>query len=1025
MQKINQAAKGGYDTMIQKGFKPAEAKKSAETFIKKQRIVQGLTAPSTEYSNNIPEKHSEDSAPIEMVKSVYNGLVPSLLKTPTALASLFTNAAGVHSQTIDDIDKGVDEWVDKNASAYIDPEHNQGIFKTDEKGNREFQFTNARSVLNGFGYGVGMVGQFVALAYLTGGAGDVAEAAEAVKVATAAGDELGLAKATQLYKAASSKLVMTKAASGSLLFTPQIYKEAQHAGLNPADAARLSLVLGTVLGGIGAIGPEAGQLEKYLAGEMPGAEGAVVNEFSEKGLLEGLKGRVKGQALSEADFATTVKATTKSFSQLAKKLVNGQTAKIAGKEFGQMYMQSAVQKFGEQMYDNMYGDGKEVGKGKFGAKEIVDENDPSGAGPSLFGYKVNKNSFIDDTQNGIYGAMIGMGMGMFNTPMVNQSLYGYLDGKIRGGKAQEGVGKVHKMADILLKQGKMTAEQHAELVGTPAVEGKPAAEGQPEVQAQPAKKGLIDKMAETSATLKDINGDKVTAEASYDVYNYQNNEKPKIEKDIHDFSHPANPDPQAKDNGGLVEQLRSLKQTDPNNTPAISALQARVADGYDAWTNNIEKHTEINKHITETTATGKFKDIRQKLNEISGQKHDYKTNADIAPLMEGFDREARAKAKEGKTPDGNGVRYKDLVGESVTHSQLGKGTIAERDNSLPGEEPQKEHYFQPEDGTKHTEIVDGNEAVDNSKYSHNLKAPKEDTEKSSATENPAPIAQEEPPEARQVSPEEQLQKDVTETHDKYTPEQKESLTKSIEEDIPEIEKDEVLSDALSDLADDLDAIAAKNSPKENPESKKDKGTEIQQLTAAEPETFSQLVMQYFIGINKNFKHFGKLEDTEQIRKDTGYTKQKNIRGEVEDPAEFRNRRWLFHSTKDTETKVTKTLDQLAGDLKRQWEDSGHDPIDQNEAQNIILDVTHSHEKQSSMVAGLKEDFSDSNGNIIKSIPERAEAKVQDEHNREGERKAKWEAEHPEEVAEKKVGEAKKELDNLATSKETEDENCPF
>ena len=512
---IKQKAQQGYQKLISKGISPDRARQVTEKYYNGE--IQAYKTRQQPIEQPIKQK-SNDSLPVEMTKSLYNGLVPSLLKAPTSIASLATNAVGLHSEIIDNADKAVDEWVDKNATAYIDPEHNQGLFKTDENG--DMHLTNMRSLVNGIAYGTGMVGQFVGLAALTGGTGDVAEAANGVREATEAGDAIGLAKSTAAYKAATSKLIMTKVASGALLFTPQIYKEGQQAGLSNEDASRLSLFLGPILGSMGAVGAEPEVLEKFLAGEMPGAEGAIVNTDLKEGILKGVEGWQKGAKMSEADFATTIKATTKSFSALSKRLFNPETAKIAGKEFSQMYLQSAVQKFGEQMYDNMYGEGKEVGKGKFGAEEFVKDDSGKGVGPSIFGYQLGKKSALEDVQNGIYGAVIGMGMGMYNTPMVNQSLYGYIDGKIRAGKGEEGLAKVKKMADILLQKGKITAEQHEALIGKPAIEGKPAAEGQPEVPAQPAKKGLIEHMAETAQSLKSVNPENLTPAASYDCLLY-------------------------------------------------------------------------------------------------------------------------------------------------------------------------------------------------------------------------------------------------------------------------------------------------------------------------------------------------------------------------------------------------------------------------------------------------------------------------------------------------------------------------
>jgi hypothetical protein len=711
VRRQQEKAQQTYNQMIQSGVNPDTAKERAQGFlnahtdIQERQPVQQL-APTP------------DGVVTEFMKSTWNGFAPATLKLIPDLTSMATNAIGLHSDALDEWTDHADKWIDENVKAYIDPEHEKGFLEQDPQGN--YKFTNLRSVSNGIGNALGTVAQFIAMAFATGGTGDLAEASDAIKVATEAGDADGLAKATQAYKSAQAGLTMTKAASGSLIFAPQIYEDGLRNGLTHQDAARLGLALSVPLGLLGTVsGAEQKVLEKLVAGDM--LEEGVVKELNEKGILRGLEGRRAGEALSEEDFKATMKATLTDAAALTKRLVNSKVAATSAKEFGQMYLQSAVQTFGEQMYDSIYASDKEAGKGAFGAKEIVSADSGEGIGPSIFGYQLGKKAALNDVQSGLYGGIIGGMMEAYHTPVVNQSIYGYLDGKIRDGKGQEGVAKVKKMAEVLLNKGRLSQEQYEDLVGKPAVEAKPAQEGQPEIPAQPAQKGMIDHMAETSAMLKDVNGSKLSPVASYDVYNYQNNQKPVIEKEIHDFSHPADPN-NPQDTGGLVQQLAALRQADPNNTPAIAALQAKVADGYSNYTNNIEKHAFIDKHISEVTATGKTKDIQPELQRITDQKHDYKDNPEIAPLMEGFNQEARVKAKEGKTPDENGVKYSDLKGEVVTHIPSGrKGTIVERDNSLPGEEPQVEHYFQPQHTEKdQTPIeVKGDELVDRSTFDHN------------------------------------------------------------------------------------------------------------------------------------------------------------------------------------------------------------------------------------------------------------------------------------------------------------------
>lgn len=700
--QVRDRAKSGYDKMVANGVKKDVAKKETEKFLNNQ-IGQYHNVNPEVQKTTIKPVVTEDGIFTELSKSVWNGFAPPVLKMLPDLASIGTNAAGLHSDAIDNIQKDWTEWVDKNVGATIDPEHNKGIFQQNENG--EWGLTNARSVINGLGNGIGTVANFIALAYLTGGAGDIAEAANSIKLAQAAGDAEALAKATQAYKSAQTAITMQKAISGTLLFMPQIYEDGQKAGLKPEDNARMSLLLGPALGLMGTFGGgEQKLLEKMLAGDaLTGIEEATVNKLSDKGILSGLKG-LSSRGLTEEEFKTAANATLTDAAAMSKKLLNSEVLKTTAKESAQMYLQSAVETSGKQLFDNLYGQNATEGHGKFGAEEFVPESSPEGVGPSMFGYKVKKNAFYHDLESGIYGGVLGAAMASYHTPVVNQSLYGFVESKIRAGKGEEGVKKLHMQADKLLKDGKLSQDAYDKLVGSPEIPAQPATDTTPEVEGKPAQKGMIQSMAETAQLLRGVNGDKITPTASYDAYNWQENERPKYDAQI--ASYEKN-----------VQDLQQIIQSEPNNTTKLAAAQKVVAENYSPAKNSIASREAITKHVAGIAATGEMSPIRETLSKIGKENHDWESDESLKPLMQGYE-PAKTHAESQTNPDENGITHADLHGQPVVHVPSG-----EHGSVVKGSDGNSE--FQPSVGGEPVHLGKGEDVVDRNIIDHKV-AKKED-----------------------------------------------------------------------------------------------------------------------------------------------------------------------------------------------------------------------------------------------------------------------------------------------------------
>jgi hypothetical protein len=140
-----------------------------------------------------------------------------------------------------------------------------------------------------------------------------------------------------------------------------------------------------------------------------------------------------------------------------------------------------------------------------------------------------------------------------------------------------------------------------------------------------------------------------------------------------------------------------------------------------------------------------------------------------------------------------------------------------------------------------------------------------------------------------------------------------------------------------------------NGGKEQKESNK-------QLTAAEPDTPRQMILQYFAS--------GGRIHTDSMRSETGFGAADRD-GAMRAREELNKRIWA-HS------KDAPVMDDLVQQFKRHWESEHGGQLDDQEIRAEINDVLTGHEGKSSMLSELQKDFEHENGSIMNTRQERAD-----------------------------------------------------
>lgn len=519
------------------------------------------------YGQEVPKMYvptQDDNASIiqEFSRSITNATLPTLAKGITLIPQVLTNAAGFAPQALDEWTNDIIKSIDQNYTGYVNPMHSRGMFEKNEKG--EWGITDARSILNGFGSGIGSLATALALGSVTG--------------TGAAG-------------------VVTSAA---LMALPELWKSGQEAGLADIDNARMSLVLAPIIGGLELVGGlETGLLksaEKKIVGEL--AEGVISRGLKSAGLKESLE--LIGKSVpDEAMFKDATAASIRKLSTWGAKFASGKTVKQGFGESKEEYLQNFVTKAGEQIYDTWFSEaGAKPGQGQYGTELFVPETDQRAIGPSFLGVSYNKDEFYDDLQSAIYGGILGHGMSAITTPVVNQSMYGYIDVAVKKGRADGAIQQMSGLIQQNIQEGRMTEEQGKQAMTTAT-----------------NMVGLANLLKNTPVT--------TTPTLRYAVYDNQYNKIPKYNQVTQGFEDAA-------------KGLSAMLEDNMAGIAQVAALQDEVKRMYPEYKKSQLRTQVTNNFIRSIVTKGQPTDLEGQLAEIDKMQFDIMEDDAFKDLMRGY-----------------------------------------------------------------------------------------------------------------------------------------------------------------------------------------------------------------------------------------------------------------------------------------------------------------------------------------------------------------------------------------------------
>lgn len=471
----------------------------------------------------------------DFAKSFYNGVVPELLKGVSDLPKLVLDASDNKSKAYDHINKIANEGIDKYLTFDIPQENQGGILDS------------PRSFLNGIGGMLGTVAGTAGLALI--------------------GDEPGaLAEATNLGAKIKNLSVF------STYMLDPIYQSGKRAGLSDANNARMTLALAPAVA--------SASLLSELWG--PGLANRLMGKEIANGVTDGIESELKGLATGEVTqetFKTAAKGASDKMISNMQKLVNSPMLIEAAKAGGAGYLMGAIQQGGEQLYDTMFADKEaQVGAGKYGT--------------DIF----SKESFKSDFGNALLGGLLGGAMGKFHaSPIVDESIYGYLDGSVQKGEAEgkKATDKLNTVVDNLVKTQSISPDD-AKVIKD--------------------KIGKINATATTFAKLDKV-GTPIDAETRYEAYNLQNNVKQEIiDKGIRPY------EATKADHDRMELQLQAEKDganLDPSINPAAVGKMGEILKNSEPeYKSAQDKVAAIDGYLNELGRTGKRGDISKILTDI-------------------------------------------------------------------------------------------------------------------------------------------------------------------------------------------------------------------------------------------------------------------------------------------------------------------------------------------------------------------------------------------------------------------------
>lgn len=636
------------------GFKQAPFTSDNATFVDQHR--RQVATPYSETQGALPD----------FLKSIINPITVELPKSVIALPNLVGGLMGSDALTAG-TDNAI-KWMDDNLAMYVSPQFNEGMLKLDEHG--DLEFNDARSVINGLGQGIGSF-----LSMLIPGVGF---------------EKMGMSAFGSVM------------AGATLTSVPMLYKAGKDAGLTNQQNAIMVSVLAPVIGALENVGGIEGKMLSKVMGKEATQE---ITEASKATLTASLRKLAqKGSVVTAQDFKATAVEALDGLRPILGRAFNKTTAKSTFGEMEEEYLQNIVQAGAEQIFDTFFADKSAVeGKGKYHSPEneiLIKEGEGiTGGSASLspvdwiakgMDMRYNKQSWKDDLGAAIYGGIIGHGLSAITTPVVNQSLYGYIEnastkaaqgaprlynqsGLPSSAGGQQAVQALAGMTGNLLKAGKITQEQAIQIGKT------------------------VNQMAETAHNLSGIEG--MTPAISYDAYNAQYNLRPDYVKKV------AGYDAMVQGVANMVKGLDAEgnplvdEQGQPvaPNIVANAKAQKQLAESYDDYMRSKEMVAAIDGHLN-SIVQGNLdskgpKNILQIQKEIAKKKFDITKNPDMAEAMAGYTPKEQKKAQQPAPA----VTISQLIGQPITMNGV-PGTVAKDDKGV--------FVFQPEGETGGVPIGD-------------------------------------------------------------------------------------------------------------------------------------------------------------------------------------------------------------------------------------------------------------------------------------------------------------------------------
>jgi len=334
----------------------------------------------------------------DFAESIYNsvvGTVEGLAELPATIAI----AAGSEDKFWTNWMDGVSNWAD-SAKATLSDEANKPL--TDD-------WSNINAWSASIGQGLGFIGSM-----LTGGG----IAAKGASLIGKTGSSLN--RARQFGSFVSSTVSMT----------PDLYKQGVESGLSPANAARMALVISSI------VSLTEGAALEYMGKAI---SKPVVTKAAKEAFDETLVQISKKKMLTAGDFDEAIKSTSMRLGDKMKahlsKGFEGASVEST-QEFSQTYIEEGM----KQLYDTYVATNKKKGEGAYGADVM------------------SWDTFNNAVAGGMVGGLIGGGLTMGGSLMSGakgETLFSYVNNSLQTGDFDEKMKELGQKVSALNQQGKL------------------------------------------------------------------------------------------------------------------------------------------------------------------------------------------------------------------------------------------------------------------------------------------------------------------------------------------------------------------------------------------------------------------------------------------------------------------------------------------------------------------------------------------------------------------------------------------